>query len=332
MELFHTIAGILFHTEMDTAIGPLQSGAFDFFKTLPGCVDIRLNIKGIEEDRLTAPPLSPRQEKELKDLLDLDERVTRTTLVIPPIADPDWMRRIKEQLDTESPLAGYPLLRSPEVRSRVLAHLSRSDSVRIIAHLLTFEIYDYKAAAADIFYLSSQRSILTDNIAFNGIRRLFATFLTAFSAVVVHSSGIVLDGKAALFLAPDEGGKSTILSLFKRGDILCDDYNIIKKEGDNLAVHNTPWGSLMSKKSISAPLGGLFLLEKAPRFELVSIRPEEMLSFAWIENLRFLEALPRSYRLTAFSILDEACRTVPVFRLRFPKDAVAEEAVRRVLS
>ena len=321
-----------FNTETDTAIGPLQNGAFDFFKTLPGSVDVRLNIKGIEEDRLTAPPLSPRQEKELKDLLDLDEKVTRTTLVIPPIADPDWIQRIKEQADAEPPLAGYPLLRSPEVRSRVLAHLSRSDSVRIIAHLLTFEIYDYEAATADIFYLSSRRSILADNIAFNGIRRLFTTFLTAFSAVVVHSSGIVLDGKAALFLAPDEGGKSTILSRFKRGDILCDDYNIIKKESDNLTVHNTPWGSLMNPKPLSAPLGGLFLLEKAPRFELVSIRPEEMLSFAWIENLRFLEALPRSYRLNAFSILDEASRSVPVFKLRFPKDAVDEDAVRRVLA
>jgi len=321
-----------FNTETDTAIGPLRNGAFDFFKTLPGSVDVRLSIKGIEEDRLTAPPLSPRQEKELKDLLDLDEKLTRTTLVIPPIADPDWIQRIKEQPDTEPPLAGYPLLRSHEVRSRVLAHISRSDSVRIIAHLLTFEIYDYEAATADIFYLSSRRSILADNIAFNGIRRLFTTFLTAFSAVVVHSSGIVLDGKAALFLAPDEGGKSTILSRFKRGDILCDDYNIIKKESDNLTVHNTPWGSLMNPKPLSAPLGGLFLLEKAPRFELVSIRPEEMLSFAWIENLRFLEALPRSYRLNAFSILDEASRSVPVFKLRFPKDAVDEDAVRRVLA
>jgi hypothetical protein len=147
---------------------------------------------------------------------------------------------------------------------------------------------------------------------------------------MLHSSSSVLNNKAALFLAKDEGGKTTVMKSAKPRDVLSDDQNIIKKEDGVFFVHSTPWSTFLNGPQ-KAGLGGLFLLEKASEFSLVRIHPVDMLTSLWTEHEGYTLFMPKKLRVAAFDLLREACRSVPTYRMRFPKDYIDWDAVDRAM-
>lgn len=147
---------------------------------------------------------------------------------------------------------------------------------------------------------------------------------------MLHSSSSVLNNKAVLFLARDEGGKTTVMKSAVPRDVLSDDQNILKKEDGAFFVHSTPWSTFHNGPR-KARLGGLFLLEKANEFSLDRIHPVDMLTYLWAEHVGYTLFLPKKLRVTAFDLLREACRSVPTYRMRFPKDYIDWDAVDRAM-
>lgn len=98
-------------------------------------------------------------------------------------------------------------------------------------------------------------------------------------AFFVHSCGLVVDGNGLIFIGHSRAGKSTMAKLFgARAELLCDDRNILRKWPQGWRVHGT-WshGELSSVSPSSAPLSGLFFLEKSTHNELVRIQdPREV--------------------------------------------------------
>lgn len=90
--------------------------------------------------------------------------------------------------------------------------------------------------------------------------------------ILVHSSVLMVDGEAVMFLAPSGTGKSTHTRLWRKvyGDrvtMINDDKPLVKVSDDNGGVHvtvyGTPWcGKHGIENNISAPVKALFLLKR----------------------------------------------------------------------
>ncbi|MBN1201880.1 MAG: hypothetical protein JXJ20_08510 [Anaerolineae bacterium] len=217
------------------------------------------------------------------------------------------------------------LLRTAAVRARLLACLSHPDWVSLELSSGSATILDFIQREFALYYTPAYNF----SSHYLGVA-LFAPFLTIFSAVAVHSSSLVRDGTAALFVAPDEGGKTTAATLSPTGTILCDDQNILRKDGDSIFVHSTPWGRHTSGPQ-QARLGGIFLLEQALDFEMIPIRPVDALEFLWNEHLSYYSFLPNKLKTQAFNLFYDACCQVPVYRLHFTKDYIDWDAVHAAM-
>jgi len=147
---------------------------------------------------------------------------------------------------------------------------------------------------------------------------------------MIHSSAIVRHGKSAIFLAPGGGGKTTIVRSSDSGTILSDDQNILRQEMDQIIVYSTPWGRIING-SFQAPLGGIFMIEKAEKFEITEINPREVIQFIWGNNIPFWTHLLKERKIKALDIIINICHHSPVYRLRFPPGYINWDAIDAVI-
>jgi len=80
---------------------------------------------------------------------------------------------------------------------------------------------------------------------------------------LVHSSGVVKNGKGYVFVGPSGSGKSTIAELSAEYDILNDEITLIKKTKNKYTAHATPFnGYFRLKKNISCPLKAFLFIKQ----------------------------------------------------------------------
>ncbi len=146
----------------------------------------------------------------------------------------------------------------------------------------------------------------------------------------MHASAVARQGKAAVFLAPDEGGKTTAVRLSPSGAILSDDQVLVRRDKKGFRVSGTPWGLYVDAK-VQAPLGGLFLLEKASRFALAPLATHDLVPHIWEEIKNSLSILPKPLKNKAFGIICDIAAALPVYTLSFARGHIDWEAIDRVL-
>lgn len=105
--------------------------------------------------------------------------------------------------------------------------------------------------------------------------RDFYSQLLDFDGMVLHSSAVLIDGKAYLFTADSGTGKSTHTTLYRRafGDdrvrILNDDKPAVRMEDGQFFAYGTPWsGKSDLNLNLRAPIGGICLLHRGERNEI----------------------------------------------------------------
>ena len=211
-----------------------------------------------------------------------------------------------------------PLLNSEQVQNRLAEAVLHIDQlfIEILAESLT--ILDLKSNRADFFFRAASRSSREQR--WIGPAML-APFLPNFDACLLHASAIVRHGKTAIFLAPDEGGKTTAALLSPEGNILSDDQLLVRRFPEGFRAAGTPWGLRVDAK-VQASLGGLFLLEKAGRFALASCPTREMIAHIWQETRNSLSILPKTLKKKAFAIICEIASSVPAWKMSFTKDHI----------
>jgi hypothetical protein len=123
-------------------------------------------------------------------------------------------------------------------------------------------IRDFIHNEIHFFYPAEKKSEFSTPIFNARFRNLVANALTRLSAVLIHGAGAIISDKTAVFLAPDEGGKSTAINLSTEEEILSDDHIVLQGEIGNVMVHSTPFG-FKTCGPREAELGAFFLLEKA---------------------------------------------------------------------
>ena len=331
MLIQHKIAGINFSTEANT---DLQNSQWEFLKKF----EIERLVEGnvfhfiqrVEEECLNMPALDNKdRERILKFRIQAD--LGYGSFIIPPFFQ--TQNSVSDNVGKSSygrdPM-DLPLLHSQMVRERLEACMDYPEQVRLLLHLFSVEIYDYRLQRIDVFYHPDVQWVLDEYPLENGLRRMFTSFLPSFSCVMLLSSGFILSNLDCVFFGSDGGGKSTVVKNHFEGDVLSDDQNIVRKEGGVFKAYSTPWGHINSSPK-SAPLGGLFFLEKAQEFDLISTKPYEIFEFIWQEHMQMWNGLPKNLRVEAFKILAEICYHTPCYRMKFPKTFVDWDAIDTVL-
>ena len=245
-------------------------------------------------------------------------------LVLPPL-DPQNDPRLARayRIGHES-----PLLAAIQVHTRLEKARGHTDMLVVEMHQGAMTILDFSTQRGDMFFNPDFGIQLRQH----GIGPvMLALYMPHFSAMLVHASAIVRNGKAAVFLAPDEGGKTTAVRLSPAGTILGDDQVLVRQTHDGFQVSGTPWGLYFNSK-LQAPLSGLFLLEKSEHFALNPLQPGELSRYLWAEHKNQLTILPPPLQTKASEITVAISNSAPTWKLSFSKNAIDWEAIDKIIA
>jgi hypothetical protein len=144
-------------------------------------------------------------------------------------------------------------------------------------------------------------------------------------SIMIHSSAVIAGGQGFLFVGPSEAGKSTVARLSGNHHVLGDEMNLVHFTDGSPVLEGTAFnGTFRDKKSGSAPLRAVFLLNQAPHHAVSPIGSAHAGSLLAAEVVPpvGLDQIPDSGTVPA--MVDAAARliaAVPVSRLDFLPDA-----------
>lgn len=123
--------------------------------------------------------------------------------------------------------------------------------------------------------------VTTDYLLHHVLGDVFAFCQTVRNATVLHSAAAAFKGRAVLFSAPSETGKSTHAGLWKRfynDDVVLfnDDTPVVRERGEKLFACGTPWsGKTEINENREYPLAGIVFLKQSPTNSIRRLSPIE---------------------------------------------------------
>ena len=133
-------------------------------------------------------------------------------------------------------------------------------------------IYKTKSICAEIDFGKGYGLVYCGNDALSSdvdifFRVIFAHLIFRKDGLLLHSSGIVRDGKAYLFVGHSGSGKTTISRFTGASDeVLSDDLVAVRKVDDRWTAFSTPfWNPVPIRimKNLKSPIKGIYQLKKA---------------------------------------------------------------------
>jgi hypothetical protein len=150
--------------------------------------------------------------------------------------------------------------------------------------------------------------------------------LLFFNGMMLHSSCVVVDGKAYLFSAPSGVGKSTHVKLWlsflkDRAFILNDDKPALRIVDSEVRAYGTPWsGTEDISVNSGYPVGGIAVLKRGEENSIRSLTPQEAF-FDLVDQSH--RSLTGNARDRFFKILDHILRNVKLYELKCNMDISA---------
>lgn len=222
--------------------------------------------------------------------------------------------------------------------------LFSSDSVAIyetaqsyihVNHCFDTESYDCTVVSskhspdAEVYFSDSgYEKTLTESALFRLCDMVSALLYS--NAVIIHASYIICNGKAILFSAPSEGGKSTQAELWHKyqgAEIINGDRAVIKKEKDGWQVYSLPMcGSSGICKRKSAPLSAIVMVEKAETNQVEHLSTIKKLNYI-LPQLTFEKYKQHDFeKLT--TLLDGIIADCPILCLKCKPDKGATQTLK----
>lgn len=160
------------------------------------------------------------------------------------------------------------------------------------------------------------------------LRIVHSIALAGDGGFLLHAASAVRNGRAFLFSGVSGAGKTTLSRLAPPDvKVLTDEISYVAKEGNAYRAFGTPfWGELARPgENISAPIAGMYFLEKAPANRLLDMDASSAAQ-ALLRNILFLTQDQELVRSVFDSALQFISR-VPVKRMQFTPDAHAWELI-----
>ena len=236
---------------------------------------------------------------------------------------PSWQAdsRIKGE-----PFVDRPILSCPTVERR---YARREADEVVVSYAGVVDFFRPSTRDLESFALGSGRLVrhLKGRLSY-----LLGPLLAADDGLLLHGSGVLIDGAAAAIIGPSGAGKTTAAHLIRADHLLSDDAIAVTDVDAQPWLHATPLGR-ESDGPGRAPLRALFFLRKQAGFALRLMSRREALVRAVEEQADTLAGvfLP-SMRGMAIRNLGRLLHKVPAYELGFSLDGIDREAIRRVLS
>jgi hypothetical protein len=162
---------------------------------------------------------------------------------------------------------------------------------------------------------------------------LLARLLADRGGCILHSAGMILDGKGFVFAGHSGAGKSTMVTMLRPyGEILCDDRIIVRQMKDGMRIYGT-WshGDVPDVSPNSAPLGAILMLEQAEENRLIQLTDRKEI----LHRLLPLVVKPLAtadWWEKTLDVLERIARETPVYRLRFERSGRVIETLKKAIS
>lgn len=220
---------------------------------------------------------------------------------------------VERVISTPRPLRSSPVAAMGiPVQEAWLSTLTRPKEGGVVVKSNTYEMaYDGKDTA--------HATVWSPEIVggFEGvICTLLPDFLLAHNRVLLHSSGILVDGQTLLFSGRSGAGKTTaIWQLEHEHTVLSDELILLEwspEEPTHFVAHGTPFFGAWNKLGapVSGPLHCIHFLRKTPQNELHALSPKDAFRYA-TQVICFREPSP----LLTQQLLGVAERLAPYCRL-----------------
>lgn len=215
-----------------------------------------------------------------------------------------------------------------QIQTTLLPFLLKSKPIRIdgtieVQDKETYKLFlnDTMAYAELSLYQKSDHVITSYHISFLQFMLLLAHMITNLlrrnSGFMLHASACLVGGKAHIFIGKEGAGKSTILKLLRsKFPPLCDDQAIIRKLKNRYVFYQNPYLEKtpeISKSPLSIPIGGIYLLQKAPKIHVSQESTTDMLPH-YLSNLLLADDQTDTFFQSLF---DFAKCGYPGFKLGF---------------
>ena len=158
--------------------------------------------------------------------------------------------------------------------------------------------------------------------------RKLAELLILHDTLLLHASAIMVDGKAYLFTAGSETGKTTHARLWMerlgdRAAMINDDKPFLQFQGSQITVFGNPWnGKERIGNNIAAPLAGIICLYQAEQNAVREMNRTEKWNF--LLNQLYRSENPEHAMIT-MKLLDQLIQRVPVKALYCNRSMQAAE-------
>ena len=187
---------------------------------------------------------------------------------------------------------------------------------------------------ADAF-LATHPELSRDSAEYVTTGGYFYRRLIDFNGMMLHSSAVVMDGKAYLFTAPCGTGKSTHAELWKkafgeRAFILNDDKPALRYEDGVFYAYGTPWSGKSDKQvNCRAPIRGIAILSQSERNEIRRASGKEAVFGILSQTLCPKQ---RESASAALALIERLIEEVPVWALSVNMDVEAATVAHRAMS
>ncbi len=246
-----------------------------------------------------------------------------------PEPDSDESNLIKKTIDFPQKWLRNPIFKYPPFRDAVRECLKNPEHSQILLNWNRALVKNYNKNKFYLFYPEERKNEFIDPYFIAGYRNLIRDSLPVFNRVMIHGAALMIRDKAAVFLAPDEGGKSTLIKSALGKKIFSDDNIILEMRKNSAHIHSTPFGELTSG-NIMSELGAFFLIKKTKKFGIETAKPSTVLKFIWDDQFDKWYHFPKSLRIKLFDMIYDSAKKVPCFNLNAPKNFSAWDEIEKI--
>lgn len=168
---------------------------------------------------------------------------------------------------------------------------------------------------------NNPETLTLDNAEYLATGSSFGKQLLYFDGFQLHSSAVMLDGKAYLFSAPSGTGKSTHTQKWCRlfgAKLLNDDKPVLRLQEGQWIAYGTPWsGKHDLSTPAGVPLAGIAFLQRSEENSIRRLTPQEAVPMLISQTLLYLN---QEQMILQLNLVDQLLRQIPVWLLQCRND------------
>ena len=185
--------------------------------------------------------------------------------------------------------------------------------------------------------VAKEEQLIWPSVLENFLRILLAHHVLDHGGVLLHSAGILYQDHAYLFFGRSNAGKTTLArkAAAAGARVLSDDINLVIPQNGVYRAHKVPFTGEFGRRAEnisgcgSFPLGGLALLEKAPKLTAALLRPAEGLA-GLLTGCPFVNNDPEEVP-ALMDVLTKLLYHRPIIRLGVGRDDSFEAVISTLL-